>query len=155
MKILAKNKRAFYDFEIIDTLVAGIKLTGHEVKSLKDKGNIQLNGTYVTIHKGDLYLAHLNIPPYSHASKVSLASYDPERFRKLLVTKKQLAHIAFEKQAKKLVIIPTKIFIDHNLVKVEIALAKPLKKYEKKNRRKEREEKLKVQKIKRTVQTVY
>ena len=153
MKILAKNKKAFFDYEILDTLNAGIKLQGQEVKAVKN-GQMQLKGSYVTFYKNALYLAHAHIGAYKHASRASLASYSPERFRKLLVTKKQLHKLLVEKQEKRLLIIPIEVFSDHGFVKIKIALAKPKRKYDKRRRRKEREEKRKVQRIKRMARNI-
>ena len=102
-----------------------------------------------------LFLANAHIPPYEHASKTSLVDYDPTRFRKLLLTKKQINYIVAQKKEKKLQVIPLKVYLHNNLIKVEIALAKPLKKYDKRRRRKEREEKLKVQRTRKTVEVRY
>ena len=152
MKVLATNKKAKHDFDILKSFVAGIKLTGQEVKSVK-AGNLKLAGSFVTIFKGEPYLAYAYIPPYEHASKASLANYDPQRFRKLLLNKKEIEYIKAMRKAKRLVVIPLKAFLTHKIIKIEIALAKPLKKYDKKRRKKEREEKRKLERLKRTWST--
>ena len=154
MKVVALNKRAQFDYSILETFDAGIKLLGHEVKSVK-QGYIKLQGAYVTIYKGEAYLANAYIPPYQFANKSVLANYDPTRFRKLLLTKKQLQEILLKRKAQRLVIVPIKVYLKNNLIKVQIGLAKPLRKYDKKQRRKEREERLRLERIKKTVEVRY
>ena len=142
MKTLASNKRAFYDYQILEKEIAGIKLLGHEVKSVK-QGQVSLKGAYVVFYKGEPYLVGANIPLYKHANTISRRNYDPERMRKLLLTRKQIEKWATKRQAQKLVIVPLRVLLDRNLVKVEVALAKPLRKYQKKTKAKERAEKRK------------
>ncbi len=154
MKIVATNKRAKLDYEIIETFEAGIKLLGHEVKSIK-QGHIKLQGAYVTIYKNEAYLANAHVAPYQFANKSVLASYDPIRFRKLLLTRKQLHKILLKRKAQKLILVPLKVYLKNNLIKIQIAFAKPLRKYDKKRRKKEREEKLKVARIRKTVEVRY
>ncbi len=144
MKVVATNKRAFYDYEIKEKEIAGIKLEGHEVKSVKN-GQISLKGAYVVFYKGDPYLVGAHIPLYQHANTISRRGYDPERMRKLLLTRRQIESWATKRKAAKLVIVPLRVLIDHGLVKVELALAKPLRKYEKRTKEKERQEKRKAE----------
>jgi len=138
MQTIAKNKRAYHDFEILEKEIAGIKLHGHEVKSVKNR-QIDLRGAYVVFFKGEPYLVGAHIPLYSHANRVSAAGYDPERMRKLLLTRKQIEHFFDMRRRKKLVIVPLRVLLDHGLVKVEIALARPLKKYDKREKEKRKE----------------
>ncbi len=144
MKVVATNKRAFYDYEIKEKEIAGIKLEGHEVKSVKN-GQISLKGAYVVFYKGEPYLVGAHIPLYQHANTISRRGYDPERMRKLLLTRRQIESWATKRKAAKLVIVPLRVLIDHGLVKVELALAKPLRKYEKRTKEKERQEKRKAE----------
>lgn len=144
MRVIATNKRVFYDYEIKEKEIAGIKLEGHEVKSVK-LGHISLKGAYVVFYKGEPYLVGAHIPIYQHANTISRRGYDPERMRKLLLTRRQIERWATLRQAQKLVIVPLRVLIDHGLIKVELALAKPLKKYEKRTKEKERVEKRKAE----------
>ena len=138
MRVIAKNKKAFFDYEILEKEIAGIKLQGHEVKSLKT-GQVDMRGAYVVFFRGEPYLVGVNIPLYKHANTASKAGYDPERRRKLLLTRKQIQHFAFEREAKKLVLVPLAILEDHGLIKIEIALARPLKKYDKREKQKRKD----------------
>ena len=149
MKIISKNKRAKFDYEILKEYVAGIKLQGQEVKSAKN-GQFNIQGAYVVIRGHEPFLINSHIPPWVYANRVSLAGYDPERPRKLLLKKKEILEIYNKRKTLKAVVVALSVFEDRGLIKLKIALARPLKKYDKERRRKEREEKLKIQRIKRT-----
>lgn len=151
MKIVSKNKKATFDNEILARYVAGIVLTGSETKSVK-MGQGKLDGAYVFVNPHGAVLRNAHIPIWSHANTTTRTGYVPDRDRLLLLTKKQLLEITTQRQQLKAHIVPIVIGIENNLVKVEIGIARPLKKYDKKNRRKEREEKLKVQRIMKTVE---
>jgi SsrA-binding protein len=133
MKI--SNKKATFNYEIIESFETGIVLTGAEVKSIKD-GRINLTDSFVKIISGDLYLVNAEIPQYKYSSD---EFYDARRSRKLLVKKKELVQIDSKLKAKKLVLIPLSIYTKGKLVKVEVAYARGRKKHEKKQREKERE----------------
>ena len=133
MKI--SNKKATFNYEIIESFETGIVLTGAEVKSIKD-GRINLTDSFVKIISGDLYLVNAEIPQYKYSSD---EFYDARRSRKLLVKKKELVQIDSKLKAKKLSLIPLSIYTKGKLVKVEVAYARGRKKHEKKQREKERE----------------
>lgn len=133
MKI--SNKKATFNYEIIESFETGIVLTGAEVKSIKD-GRINLTDSFVKIISGVLYLVNAEIPQYKYSSD---EFYDARRSRKLLVKKKELVQIDSKLKAKKLVLIPLSIYTKGKLVKVEVAYARGRKKHEKKQREKERE----------------
>jgi SsrA-binding protein len=133
MKI--SNKKATFNYEIIESFEAGIVLTGAEVKSIKD-GRVNLTDSFVKIINGDLYLVNAEIPQYKYSSD---ELYDARRSRKLLVKKKELVQIDSKLKAKKLVLIPLSIYTKGKLVKVEVAYARGRKRHEKKQREKERE----------------
>ncbi|MGI6484690.1 MAG: SsrA-binding protein SmpB [Candidatus Dojkabacteria bacterium] len=133
MKI--SNKKATFNYEIIESFEAGIVLTGAEVKSVKD-GRVNLTDSFVKIISGDLYLVNAEIPQYKYNSD---EFYDARRSRKLLVKKKELVQIDSKLKAKKLVLIPLSIYTKGKLVKVEVAYARGRKRHEKKQREKERE----------------
>jgi SsrA-binding protein len=151
MKVVSKNRKATFDNEIIERYVTGVVLTGSEVKSVK-QGQAKIDGAYVFVNPHGAILRNANIPIWVHANATTKAGYVPDRDRVLLLTKKQLREITIKRQELKAQVVPIVIGIEKNLIKVEIGLARSLKKYDKKNRRKEREEKLKVQRIMKTVE---
>lgn len=151
MKVVTKNRKATFDNEIIERYVTGIVLTGSEVKSVK-QGQAKIDGAYVFVNPHGAILRNANIPVWSHANTTTKAGYVPDRDRALLLTKKQLQEITIKRQEMKAQVVPIVMGIEKNLIKVEIGIARSLKKYDKKNRRKEREEKLKVQRIMKTVE---
>lgn len=135
-KDIAKNRRAFHDYEILETFEAGIELTGCEVRSLRDN-NAQLTDTFALIRGSEAWLNNLHIPPFANGN---IANPDPDRKRKLLLHKKQIRYLQEKTQEKGLAIVPTKMYFnDRNLVKVEIALARGKKLYDKRNSMKERD----------------
>lgn len=137
-KSIAKNRRAFHDYEILESFEAGIELTGTEVRSLRDN-NCQLTDTFALVRGGEVWLNNLHIPPFENGN---IANVDPDRKRKLLLHKKQIRYLAEKTQEKGLAVVPIKMYFnDKNLVKVEIALARGKKLYDKRNTMKERDAK--------------
>lgn len=127
-KTIAKNRRAFHDYEILETFEAGIELSGTEVRSLRDN-NAQLTDTFALIRNGEAWINNLHISPFDHGN---IANLDPDRKRKLLLHKKQIRYLAEKTQEKGLTIVPLKMYFnDRNLVKVEIALGRGKKLYDK------------------------
>ena len=107
MNILATNKSASFDYELLDKYEAGLVLTGAEVKSIKT-GHISLKGSFVTLHSGELYLTNANISPYPFAK--SSAAYEPTRSRKLLVRKIEIRHLIGKLQVKGLTLVPLRVY---------------------------------------------
>jgi SsrA-binding protein len=136
MSTLATNKRARFNYEIIDTYEAGIALLGHEVKSIR-LGNVNLNNSYCTFKDHELYLTNAHISPYKFAGH--LKDYDPIRPRKLLLTKKELKKLIGKTQQKGLTIVPIKMYTKGKHIKVEIAVAKGKRKTHKKELLKKRD----------------
>ena len=135
-RTIAKNRKAFHDYEILETFESGIELTGTEVRSLRDN-NCQLTDTFALIRDGQAWLNNLHIAPFTNGN---IANVDPDRKRRLLLHKKQIRYLAEKTQEKGLSIVPLKIYFnDRNLVKVEIALARGKKLYDKRNSMKERD----------------
>lgn len=122
-----QNRRARYDYEFLDTYEAGIMLAGCEVKSIF-LGNAHLTDAYCQIRDGELWLVNMDIEPYVHASHFQP---DRRRDRKLLLHRKQIDLIQRKSQEKGLAIIPSKAYFNHGKVKVEIALARGKKEYDK------------------------
>ena len=136
MKDHAYNKRAGFDFELLETFEAGIELLGVEVKSVRS-GHMSLRGAFVTIHNGSAYLTNANIPPWQVAN--SPASYDPTRSRRLLLTAAQLKYLIGKISEQGFTVVPVRVYPKRSVIKVEIALAKGKKEYHKKEKEKEQD----------------
>lgn len=129
MKLLAKNRRAVFDYEIQLRIIAGIALSGDEVKSIK-AASVSLKGSYVVLHENEAFLLNAHVTPYALSSKK--ATIDPTRSRKLLLHRKQLNDIIVMKQSG-LSVIPTALLLDRKLVKLEIGVGRGKKQYDKRN----------------------
>lgn len=136
MPTLAYNKRARFDYEILETIEAGISLLGHEVKSIKT-GHVSLQGSFVTIHGDDIMLTNALIPFYPFAGNPS--SYNPTRPRRLLIKKNESKRLIGKVRTNGLTLIPLRVYTKRHLVKVEFALAKGKKEYDKRATTKKRE----------------
>ena len=133
------NKQAKFNYEILDTWQAGMVLKGHEVKAIKE-GLINLKGAYITIKyqpQPELWLIKAHVSKYKAAG--SLPDYDPERPRKLLLTKKEVKSLIGKLQEKGLTIMPIKVYTKRTLVKLEIGLAKGKKLHQKKELKKKQD----------------
>jgi len=139
-----KNKKATFDFEILETFEAGVVLKGTEVKALR-AGKASLNGAYVVVRGGEAYLVGASISPYQIANAPK--SYDPEETRKLLLSKKQLAELERYGEQQGLTIIPIKWYNQKRHIKLEIALARGKKKSDKREKLKERDTKRDIDRI--------
>jgi SsrA-binding protein len=136
MKTVATNKPAFFNYDIIETFEAGITLQGSEVKSIRD-GRISLKESYGEVRNGEVFLVNCNISPYEAAN---IFNHEPKRMRKLLLHHQEIKRLTGKIREKGLTLVPTKVlFNDKGLVKVEIALAKGKKTYQKKEAIKERD----------------
>ena len=133
MKI--SNKKATFNYEIIESFEAGIILSGAEVKSIKE-GRVNLTDSFVKIISGDLYLINAEVPQYRYSTD---EFYDSRKSRKLLVKRHELIQIASKLKAKNLLLIPLSIYTKGKLVKVEVAYARGRKRHEKKQSEKERD----------------
>lgn len=144
MTILSQNKQAEYNYEIIEKFEAGIKLLGFEVKSVK-KGQISLKGSFANFHNNELYLLNANISPYQ--PKNTPKEYNATRSRKLLLKKKELKYLIGKIKESNLVLIPLKVFLKNNLIKIELGLARGKKKYDKREVIKKRESQREIKRI--------
>ena len=124
---LASNRKARHDYEILEKLEAGISLLGTEVKSVRE-GRIQLKDSYVEVVDGEAYLVGVHISPYSHGNR---ANHDPERRRKLLLHRREIDRIFGRTTIQGQTCVPLSVYLKGNRVKVEIALAKGKKLYDK------------------------
>jgi SsrA-binding protein len=136
MSILAENRRFGYDYEILETYEAGLVLCGFEVKAIKT-GRISLQGSFVTLKNGELYLINANIPAYQPAN--IHIDYDPTRGRKLLLKKREIASMIGKLKAKGLTLIPIRLYTKRNKIKLEFAVAKGKRKIDKREKIKKRD----------------
>lgn len=135
MKIIVTNKYAKSSYDILDKFEAGLVLTGPEIKSIRN-GQVSLKGSYGRLRGSELWLTSAHIAPYHQGVP---ANYDPLRPRKLLLKKSELNKLIGKIQEQGLSLIPLCIYIKHNVAKVEIALARGLKKYDKRAKIKAKE----------------
>lgn len=137
MKIIAENRQARFDNEILEEFEAGVKLIGLEVKSAK-AGKISLKSSFAKIYGNNkLYLINANIQAWQPNNTPS--DYEPTRSRELLLTGKEMKYLAGKDQEKGLSIIPLAAFIKNNLIKIKIGLVRGKKKYDKRETIKKRE----------------
>ncbi|MDA2922282.1 SsrA-binding protein SmpB [Patescibacteria group bacterium AH-259-L07] len=145
MPTITTNKRAYHDYEIIQTIETGIVLSGPEVKSVKS-GNINLSGSYATIDKsGTPWIHNTTIAPYPPAAAIQ-QNYDPIRSRKLLLHKYEIASLIGKIKTARTTLIPLKVYTKKGLIKLEIGLARGKKKYDKREALKKRDVDKKIKK---------
>lgn len=126
-KIAAQNRKARHDYHFVETHQAGIVLRGTEVKSLR-QGKANLQDSYASINKGELYLLDCHISPYEQGN---INNHDPKRPRKLLMHKAEIVRLFGKVQQKGLTLVPTKIYFVRGKAKVDIALAQGKKQFDK------------------------
>ncbi len=134
--MLIENRKARFNYELQEKLTAGIELFGFEVKSLRQKQG-SLDGAYVIVRGGEAFLVNAFIPPYQ--PKNTPKEYDPRRHRKLLLTKKEIAELAGSESKKGLTIVPLSVYSKGRKIKVELAIARGKKKYDKRETLKRRD----------------
>jgi len=129
------NRRAFFDYQLLDRFEAGINLYGHEVKSVR-LGKADLAGSYVRIIGSEAYLVNAKIFPYQPGQ---VEDYDQRRTRKLLLHKKEIISLKSKTDGANLALVPVSMYIKHGFVKLEVALGKGKRKYEKRESIKKRD----------------
>lgn len=143
-KISIKNKRAEFDFEILERFVAGIVLGGSEIKSIRDGGG-SINEAFCMMRDGELFVKNMTIPEYSHGA---YANHEPVSVRKLLLNKRELRRIDAKIREKGLSVIPIRLFIsDRGFAKLEIGLGRGKKKFDKRETLKEKENKREMDRV--------
>ncbi|MFO7740317.1 MAG: SsrA-binding protein SmpB [Desulfatiglandaceae bacterium] len=135
VKLVCQNKKARHDYFIDEVMEAGMVLLGAEVKSLRE-GRASLVDSYARVKSGEVFVYNVHITPYSHSHHVKL---DPLRPRKLLLNKKEIKRLIGKTEEKGYTLIPTKIYFTRGRAKIEVALAKGKRKYDKRHALKERE----------------
>ena len=127
---IAQNKRARFEYEILETFEAGLVLSGTEVRSLRDR-NCQLTDCFALVRKGEVWLHNVHIAPFSHGN---INNLDPDRKRKLLLHKNQIRYLEQKTAEQGFAVVPLRMYFNEDgRVKVEIALAKGKKIYDKRD----------------------
>ncbi|HCM37435.1 MAG: SsrA-binding protein [Candidatus Gottesmanbacteria bacterium GW2011_GWB1_43_11] len=135
------NRNAFHDYTILERFEAGIKLTGPEVKSVKDN-RVSLTGAFVRVVGSEIYLINAQIQPYSFAR---VEGYDPRRTRKLLLGKREIVSLKGKLEGGGYTLIPLSFYTKHGLVKVEVGLGCGKKQFEKRELLKKRAQKREIE----------
>jgi SsrA-binding protein len=126
-KVVSTNRKARHDYELLDTYEAGLALMGSEIKSIRE-GRVNLREGYVQVRGDELWLVNVHIAPYDQAGDYG---HDPLRPRKLLLHRKEINRIISRVQERGLTIVPTVMYLTRGLAKLEIALARGKKRYDK------------------------
>jgi SsrA-binding protein len=126
-RVIATNRKARHEYSILETFEAGIALKGAEVKSLR-QGRASLQESYAALKNGEVWLLDMHISPYEQAAD---DSYEPTRKRKLLLHKKEIRRLVGKLAEKGLTLIPLRAYFKHGIAKVELALAKGKRAYDK------------------------
>ena len=126
-KVISSNRKAFHEFTIFDKYVAGIVLTGTEIKSIR-KGGVNLKDGFAKIENGEIFLYCCHISPYEQGN---INNHDPERVRKLLLNKKEIEKMLDKIKKENYTIIPLELFLTNGFAKLEIGLGKGKKLYDK------------------------
>lgn len=127
-KLVASNRRARHDYEILDVVEAGIALVGTEVKSLRE-GKVQLKDSYARVEGGEVWLVGVHVAPYEQAD--GFGGHDPERPRKLLLHRDEIADLGGRAQRESLALVPLSVYFKDGKAKVELALARGRRRYDK------------------------
>ena len=138
MNDLVKNKRAGFNFELLERYEAGVELLGTEVKSIR-KGQGKLEGSHVVVRGGEAYLVGASIPPFQKANAPK--DYEPERVRRLLLKNKEITELFTESEKKGLTVVPIRWYNKGRVLKIEIAVGRGKKKHDKRESIKERDSK--------------
>ena len=136
MTTLIDNKKVHFNYEILERFQAGIEMVGHEAKALREKLGA-LDGSYVTIRGGEAYLINSFIPPYQVNNTEE--SYDPRRNRRLLLTKKEILQLSEVEHQAGLTIVPISVYNNKRWIKIEIAIVRGKKQFDKRETIKKRD----------------
>ncbi|HUV58477.1 MAG TPA: SsrA-binding protein SmpB [Acidimicrobiales bacterium] len=135
-RVVATNRRARHDYDIVETMECGIMLTGSEVKSLRE-GKAQIAESYARFDENELWLFQMHIPPWAFA--VGFGSHDPDRRRKLLIHRHQIEKWQAETKTQPLTMVPLKLYFKEGRAKVELALVKGRKQQDRREALKKRD----------------
>jgi SsrA-binding protein len=126
-RVVTSNRRAFHDFHILETIEAGLVLTGTEIKSIRD-GKASIAEAYARVDNGELWLIGATIAPYAHGNR---ANHEPDRPRKLLVHRGELERLRAAIEQKGLTVVPLRLHLKHGLAKLDVGVARGKKLYDK------------------------
>ncbi|GAB7386652.1 SsrA-binding protein [Bacillaceae bacterium] len=135
IKVIAQNKKARHDYHILDTYEAGIVLTGTEIKSIR-AGKVNLKDSFARVQNGEVFLHNMHISPYEQGNRFN---HDPLRTRKLLLKKSEIAKLIGQTKEKGFSLVPLKLYLTRGYAKLELALAKGKKLYDKRETLKQRD----------------
>ena len=141
MKVLANNKKALHNFFIEEKYEAGLSLIGSEVKSIK-AGKVSIKEAFISDRKGEMYVYGMHVTPYKQSYDQNI---DPTRTRKLLLNRKEIDSLIGKKTVDGYTIVPLMVYEKNGLIKIEIALAKGKKLYDKRESIKRKEDKRKIE----------
>lgn len=144
-QVIATNRQARYNYTILESFEAGIELRGTEVKSLR-AGQAALKDSFARVENGELFLYNMHVAPYEFGN---IANVDPLRPRKLLLHKSHIRRLSGDLSAKHLTLIPLKLYFKHGIAKVELAIAKGKKMYDKRESIRKRESERELRRIAR------
>lgn len=142
-KLVAKNKKAYFDYEILETCEAGIILSGAEVKSIK-RGSADMKGSFIFIQNQRPLIENLHISPYQPGNQ---PNYDPKKTRGLLLKRREIDHLIGLSHRTGCTLIPLQILLKNNLIKILIGVCRGRKKYDKRELIKRRDEKRRIRKF--------
>lgn len=142
MKLIASNKKAHHDYHILDKFECGIVLKGTEIKSVR-ASKVNIKDAYCLIRNGEISVMNMHIAKYNHGNQFN---HDETRSRKLLMHKKQILKMESKVNQDSLTIVPLKVYLEKGLCKVEIAIAKGKKNYDKRHALKEKDVKKRLDK---------
>jgi len=145
MKVIVKNKQANYNYFILDKFEAGIKLQGSEIKSIR-LGKVSINDAYVSFKNNEAFIYNMNISKYDQANRFN---HDEKRVRKLLLNKKEIHNIYSKIKEEGITVAPIMLYFKNSLVKVEIALARGKKNYDKRADLKDKDVNMRLKKVKK------
>ncbi|MFN3484643.1 MAG: SsrA-binding protein SmpB [Planctomycetota bacterium] len=138
IKLVQRNKKAFFNYEILERLEAGLVLTGSEVKSIRD-GKVSIQEAYAKVCEGEVWIVGMDISPYPQAGPYH--NHEPRRPRKLLLHRREIQRLIGKTQEKGLTLIPLALYFKDGYAKLEIGLARGKKQYDKRQAIREREAK--------------
>lgn len=142
IKIITNNRKASFNYFLSDFIEAGIELTGTEIKSIRNNG-VSLNDSYIVIRNHEAFILNMHIAPYKQGN---IFNHEPLRTRKLLLQKKEILKLEAKVKEKTFTLVPVKVYFKRGRVKVEVALGKGKKDYDKRDSIKEREDKRAIEK---------
>lgn len=134
-RVLTSNRRAFHEYHILESIEAGLVLTGTEIKSIRD-GKATISEAYARFDHGELWLVGSHVPPYTHGNR---ANHEPDRPRKLLVHRRELSRLREAIEQKGLTLIPLRLHLKSGLAKLDVGIARGKKLYDKRDADAERQ----------------